>query len=362
MTTVILPEEKRQLMAYNRLGNTGLHVSELAYGSWITFKNQLNVDSAYELMKLAFDHGVNYFDNSETYAHGEAETIMGQCVEKGIIDNVWKRSDLVLSTKLYFGDGSKGPNQHGLSRKHLIEGMQGSLKRINLDYYDVVFCNRPDPETPIEETVRAMNFLIDNGMAFYWGTSEWSADSIQQACDIADKLLMQKPSVEQPEYNLFTREKVEAEYTKLFEKMGLGAATWSPLASGVLTGKYNGQVVPAGSRLSLPECDWLQKEVFDPENKWKISKAEEIKRIAKRLGCTNSQLCLAWCMHNPNVSTVIMGATTVLQMEENLGALNFKDLITTAYIEDLDVILKTKPAVNKSKHSFKLPKHKGLIN
>jgi voltage-dependent potassium channel beta subunit len=314
-------------MTYRRLGNSGIKVSVLSYGAWVTFSYQIGVEKAYEIMKEAYSHGVNFFDNAEAYASGEAETIMGQAVQKGIDEKVWKRSDLVLSTKIFFGDGGKGPNDRGLSRKHIMEGTKAALSRFGLDYVDLIFCHRPDPDTPIEETVRAMNHVLDRGWALYWGTSEWSMSEITQACQIADRLNLQKPLFEQPQYNLFSRTRVETEYSPLYEMHGLGLTTWSPLASGVLTGKYSGKKVEEGTRLAVENYSWLKDMVMN-DRAWQIEKVDELKPIADELGCTRAQLAIAWCLKNKHVTTVILGATSVDQLKENVKALEVVDKLT----------------------------------
>ena len=296
-------------MQYNRLGKAGLCISELSFGSWITFGKQINDKVVKELMHTAFDHGVNFFDNAESYAHGEAEILMGKAIRE------FRREDLVISTKIFWG--GTGPNDTGLSRKHLIEGTTNSLRRLRLDYVDLLYCHRPDPNTPIEETVLAMDMLVRAGYAFYWGTSEWSARQIEEAYQIAEQLNCIKPSMEQPKYNLFFREHLEVDYLPLFEKYGMGTTTWSPLASGILSGKYN-HGIPAESRLAKEA--WLVPENFMQL----VEKARQLEVIAQELECTLSQLAIAWCLKNPNVSSVITGATKIEQLQENLGALIVK--------------------------------------
>uniref|UniRef100_A0A7S0S156 NADP-dependent oxidoreductase domain-containing protein n=1 Tax=Chlamydomonas leiostraca TaxID=1034604 RepID=A0A7S0S156_9CHLO len=302
-------------MEYRRLGQCGIKVSSLSYGAWVSFGNQLGVDHAKGIMAAARDAGVNFWDNAEVYAKGQAEELMGQAFK----ELGWKRSDHVVSTKLFWG--GDGPNDVGLSRKHIVEGMRASLKRLQMDYVDVVFCHRPDPNTPLEETVRAMSWLVDNGYAFYWGTSEWPAPMIAQAVAIARELGCVPPQVEQPEYNLFHREKVEKEFLPLYSTpSGLGLTTWSPLASGVLTGKYSGGSVPPGSRLAVELYKGLaQKKLVEKRDE--LEKADALKPIAQELGCSLAQLALAWCVSNPHVSTVITGATRVEQVKENMAAL-----------------------------------------
>ncbi len=308
-------------MQYNRLGGAGIQVSELSFGSWITFGKQIEVEQARKLMHQAFDAGVNFFDNAEAYAGGYAEEIMGQIVGD------FKRSDLVISTKIFWG--GEGPNDTGLSWKHLVEGTKASLKRLNLEYVDLLFCHRPDPETPEEETVRAMDHLVQQGYAFYWGTSEWSAPQIEQAHLIARELRAVPPSMEQPEYNLFHRHKVETELFSMYDKYGLGTTTWSPLANGVLSGKYN-RGVPKGSRLDSE--GWLQQAVTEE----RIAAVERLRPIAEELDCTLAQLSIAWCLNNPRVSTVITGATTSEQLAENLKSSEVKAKLTEDILQRIE--------------------------
>jgi voltage-dependent potassium channel beta subunit len=300
-------------MQYNHLGRSGLRVSEISFGSWITFGKQIGGDVVKQLMHTAFDHGVNFFDNAEGYAHGEAEILMGNAVRE------FRREDLVLSTKIFWG--GNGPNETGLSRKHLIEGTKNSLRRLRVDYVDLLFCHRPDPNTPIEETVLAMDTLVRSGYAFYWGTSEWSTEQIEAAFTIAEKLNCIKPTMEQPKYNIFSRQHLEKDYLPLFEKYGLGTTTWSPLASGILSGKYN-HGIPADSRLAKEA--WLVPDNFMQL----IEKSLQLEVIAQELGCTMSQLSIAWCLKNPHVSSVITGATKIDQLMENLGAIAIKRKLT----------------------------------
>jgi voltage-dependent potassium channel beta subunit len=312
-------------MQYNKLGRAGIRVSEISFGSWITFGKQIDVNEVKRLMHAAVDNGINFFDNAEAYAHGEAEILMGNALTE------FHREDLVISTKIFWG--GNGPNDTGLSRKHLLEGTKNSLKRLQLEYVDLLFCHRPDPNTPIEETVLAMDYLVRQGYAFYWGTSEWSADQIESAFQIAEKLNCIKPTMEQPRYNLFAREHLEKNYLKLFEKYGLGTTIWSPLASGVLSGKYN-QGIPSDSRLAKES--WLVPENFMQL----IEKTRKLEVIAKELNCTLSQLAIAWCLHNPNVSTVITGATKLEQLKENLGAIDVKPLLTTDIMQEIEKAIK----------------------
>lgn len=312
-------------MQYNKLGKSGIRVSEISFGSWITFGKQIGLNEIKALMHAAYDHGVNFFDNAEAYAHGEAEVLMGKAIKE------FHREELVLSTKIFWG--GNGPNDTGLSRKHLIEGTKSSLKRMNLEYVDLLYCHRPDPHTPIEETVLAMDYLVRNNYAFYWGTSEWHADQIEAAYTVAEKLNCIKPTMEQPRYNLFFRERIEKEYIPLFKKYGLGATTWSPLASGILSGKYN-QGIPSESRLAKEA--WLVPDNFMQL----VEKAKKLSDIARELNCTPSQLAIAWCLKNPNVSTVITGATKMEQLIENVTSLEIKNKLTPELMKQIEDVTK----------------------
>jgi voltage-dependent potassium channel beta subunit len=318
-------------MNYRRLGRSGLKVSELSFGSWVTYGNQLDTGMARECMAAAWDRGVNFFDNAEVYAQGKSEEIMGEVLKK----LAWPRLKLVVSTKFFWGI-SDGPNEKStLNRKYLLNAIDASLKRLQLDYVDLVYCHRPDPNTPIEETVWAMHDMIDRGKALYWGTSEWSAAEIMEAWQIAERHHLRKPVVEQPEYNLFHRSRVEKEYARLYEDIGLGLTTWSPLASGLLTGKYrNG--IPPDSRGAIPRMQFLVQDLTD---KTKNEVVQQLALVAKDLGCTLAQLAIAWCARNPRVSTVITGASRVSQVEENLGALEFIPKLTPAVMERIDSIV-----------------------
>mmetsp|Transcript_3894 Transcript_3894/g.11642 ORF Transcript_3894/g.11642 Transcript_3894/m.11642 type:complete len:345 (+) Transcript_3894:82-1116(+) len=330
-------------MLYSFLGRSGLRVSRLSFGSWVTFHNQVDVDLAYEIMKVAYKGGINFFDNAETYAKGKAEIVMGEAIKKGVEEKVWERDDLVLSTKIFFGY-KKGVNAVGLSRKHVVEGMMASLKRYQLDYVDVVFCHRPDPYTPMEEIVRAFNHVIDRGMAFYWATSEWSAQQITEACEVAEKLNMISPIADQCEYNLFARDKVDREYECVFKKYGYGTTIWSPLANGVLTGKYSKGKMPDKSRFTLENYKFLADQFFSEENQYKLEAVDNLRPIADKLDCTIAQLTLAWTIYNPNVSTCILGATSVHQLEENLKAVDVRERLTPEIVDKIEEIFKTRPA------------------
>ena len=301
-------------MNYRRLGRSGLKVSELSFGSWVTYGNQLSEGPARECMAAAYGAGVNFFDNAEVYARGQSERIMGAALKA----LGWRRESYVVSTKFFWGLND-GPNERNtLNRKYLMAAIDGSLSRLQLDHVDLVFCHRPDPDTPIEETVWAMHDIIRAGKAHYWGTSEWSAAEIASAWQIAERAHLAKPVMEQPQYNLFHRQRVEVEYARLYDDLGLGLTTWSPLASGLLTGKYNSGV-PAGSRATLKGYEWLAERIVDPA---KIAKVRQLLPIARELDCTPAQLSLAWCAKNPHVSTVITGASRPEQVVENMKALD----------------------------------------
>ncbi|HAJ38249.1 MAG TPA: aldo/keto reductase [Chloroflexi bacterium] len=319
-------------MNYRRLGSAGLKVSELSFGSWVSFGTQMNVDTAYECMVAAYDAGVNFFDNAEAYARGESEVIMGQIFKRA----GWRRASYIVSTKFYWGLND-GPNERNtLNRKYLMQAIDGSLKRLDMEYVDLIFCHRPDPNTPIEETVFAMSDIIRQGKALYWGTSEWSADEIRAAWEIAERHHLHKPQMEQPQYNMLHRERVEKEYARLYGDIGLGLTIWSPLASGLLTGKYN-EGIPADSRANLPGYEWLRSRMSDP-NVLKVVRA--LQPVADELGCTMSQLAIAWTVKNPHVSTVITGASRVSQVHENMKALEVVPKLTDDVMARIDAILK----------------------
>jgi voltage-dependent potassium channel beta subunit len=301
-------------MEYRNLGRAGLKISALSFGSWVTFSTQLDNSSAQDCMAIAYEHGINFFDNAEVYAQGESERIMGTVLKK----LNWGRDTYCVSSKVFWG-GQK-PTQLGLSRKHVTDACHAALKRLQVDYLDLYFCHRPDPETPIEETARAMHNLVTQGKILYWGTSEWTGEQIARAFEVCRELGLTPPSMEQPEYNLFHREKVEREFTPLFKKYGMGTTIWSPLASGVLTGKYaNG--IPPHSRGTLPEYEWLRTKMESPAGQANIEKTKKLTVLAKELGATTGQLAIAWCLKNPNVSSVILGASRKEQLVENLAAL-----------------------------------------
>lgn len=311
-------------MKYNRLGKAGIKVSELSFGSWLTFGKHINVEVAKNCMRAAFEYGVNFFDNAEVYARGLSESVMAQLIKE------YRREDLVVSTKIFWG--GDGPNDKGLSWKHLVEGTKNSLKRLDVEYVDLLFCHRPDPETPIEETVRAMDHIIRSGWAFYWGTSEWSAEELKEAYAIAEKYHCIPPTMEQPQYHMFHRDRVEKEYAQLYKEHGLGTTIWSPLASGILTGKYN-DGIPENSRLQRES--WLAKELTEE----KLNKVRKLTEIAGDLGCSMAQLAIAWCLANPNVSTVITGATSIEQVTENMKAVAVKSKLTPEVMTTIENIL-----------------------
>jgi len=318
-------------MEYRYLGSTGLQVSELSLGSWVTFHDQVDVDHAVEMMTAARDAGVNFFDNAEAYAKGESEKVMGAALKK----LGWRRGSYLVSSKFFWGLHEGVNEKNTLNRKYLMEAIDGSLKRFGLDHIDLVFCHRPDPHTPIEETVWAMHNIVESGKAIYWGTSEWSAAEIIAAIEIADKHHLQKPVMEQPQYNMFHRQVFEMEYARLFRDYGYAATTWSPLASGLLTGKYN-DGVPEGSRGSIKKYDWLLESLTDQV---KIKKVKKLTEIAGDLGASTAQLALAWLLKNPNVSTVITGASRVEQVRENMKAVDVVAKLTSDVMEAIEKIL-----------------------
>ena len=319
-------------MEYRRLGKSGLKVSVFSFGSWVTFSNQLNEKAATELMEYAYDNGINFFDNAEIYANGNSEIIMGKILKK----TGWSRDTYILSSKVFWG-GEK-PTQIGLSRKHITDGCHSALKRLQVEYIDLFFCHRPDPETPIEETVRAMDVLIQQGKVLYWGTSEWEAEQITEAYEIAEKFNLTPPTMEQPEYNLFNRGKIEKDYLPLYKEYGLGTTIWSPLASGLLTGKYN-HGFPSNSRVYAKGYEWLKEQFESDETIQKIGKVKELQPIAERLDISLTQLVLGYCLKNPNVSTIILGASKKEQLKENLGTLSIIDKITDSTLKDINKVL-----------------------
>ena len=315
-------------MEYRRLGSSGLRVSVISLGSWVTFGPQLDAGLAAECLNAAREAGVNFFDNAESYAGGESERIMGNAIAK----LGWARHSYVVSTKLFWGLYDEPNMRHTLNRKYLLQAIDASLDRFGLDFVDLVFCHRNDPNTPIEETVWAMSDMVSTGRALYWGTSEWPADEIRAAWEIAERHHLHKPVMEQPQYNLFNRRRVEHEYARLYEDIGLGLTTWSPLASGLLTGKYR-DGVPSGSRASLPGYEWLRDALTSGAHNEAVGRLES---IAAELGCTPAQLAIAWCARNPRVSTVITGASRVEQVRENMGALQVMPLLTGEVCDRID--------------------------
>lgn len=317
-------------MKYRHLGKTGIRVSELSFGSWVTFHNQAGVASAVEMMAAAYDNGVNFFDNAEAYAGGKSEEVMGESLKK----LGWRRGSYLVSTKIYWGLHDNVNEKNTLNRKRLIEGANDALKRFQLDYVDLIYCHRPDPTTPIEETVWAMHNIIEWGKALYWGTSEWAASEIIEAIQIAERHHLHKPVVEQPQYNLFERGRLEGDYVRFYKEYGYGSTTWSPLASGMLSGKYN-KGIPKDSRGALKGYEWLANRLTDQD---KLAKVAALEPIAKELGATMSQLAIAWCLKNPFVSTVITGASRVEQMHENMKAGEIAEKITPEIMERIDVV------------------------
>lgn len=326
-------------MQYRRLGRSGLQVSELSLGSWVTYHNQVDTKAATEMLAAAFDAGINFFDNAEVYAKGESEVVMGAALKA----LKWPRLNYLVSTKFFWGmerapagESRLANRQDTLNRKYLMQAIDGSLARMQLDFVDLIYCHRPDPHTPIEETVWAMSDIIKQGKALYWGTSEWSADEIRAAYEIAERHHLHKPVMEQPQYHLFHRQRVETEYARLYEDLGLGLTTWSPLASGLLTGKYkNG--IPEGSRGSLESMAWMREQLQDPVKNQAVS---ALGVIAAELGCTMAQLALAWVNKNPRVSTVILGASKLSQLQDNLGALAVTPKLTPELLARIDTIAK----------------------
>lgn len=321
-------------MNYRHLGRTGIRVSELSFGSWVTFKNQVDVQDAVEIMAAAYDAGVNFFDNAEVYASGKSEEVMGEALKK----LKWRRGSYLATTKFYWGLHDGVNERNTLNRKRLIEGINGSLERLQLEYVDVIYCHRPDKTTPIEETVWAMHSIINWGKAMYWGTSEWDADEIVAAIQIAEKHHLHKPVTEQPEYNLFERKRFEKSYARMFKDYGYGSTTFSPLASGLLTGKYSSGI-PEDSRAALKGYDWLHESVTDKE---KLARVDALRSIAEELDCTLAQLSLAWVLKNPHVSTVITGASRVEQVHENMKAAEVAPKLTPEVLEKIDDVFGVK--------------------
>ena len=317
-------------MNYRHLGKAGIQVSELSFGSWVTFHNQVDVDATMRMMEAAYDAGVNFFDNAEVYAGGKSEEIMGEALRR----LGWRRGSYLVSTKLYWGMHDNPNEKNTLNRKYLLEAIDGSLSRFGLDYVDLLFCHRADPTTPVEETVRAMHSIIERGQAMYWGTSEWEAAEILEALDVAERLNLHKPVVEQPIYNLFAQHRFGPDYQPVYEDHGYGSTTWSPLASGLLTGKYQSGI-PKDSRGALEGYDWLQKELTDAD---RLARVAALEPLAQDMGATLAQFSLAWCLQNPHVSTVLTGASRVEQVHENMRALEFVDQFTPDLLAKIDSI------------------------
>ena len=312
-------------MEYRNLGNTGLKVSELSFGSWVTFVNQLNEKNAMACMEYAYDNGVNFFDNAEAYASGESELLMGKILKK----LKWTRDTYIVSSKVFWG--GELPTQRGLSKKHIHDACNAALKRLQVDYLDLFFCHRPDPDTPIFETVYAMNDLLLQGKIMYWGTSEWSAEEISEAFKCAKKYNLRGPSMEQPQYNMLFRERFEVEYKNIFKKYSIGTTIWSPLASGLLTGKYN-DGIPKKSRFKVKGYEWLA----DSMNQIDFDKIKKINALSKKIGLTPAQFAILWCLKNKNVSTVILGASKVSQLKENLNAIKYRELISNDIMDEVN--------------------------
>lgn len=326
-------------MEYRRMGKTGLQLSVLSFGSWVTFARQTDDSDNERLMSIAYESGVNFFDNAEVYAAGKSEEMMGRVLKK----KGWDRTSYVLSSKAFFGWKGEGkkPNQHGLSRKHLMEACEEALGRLQTDYLDLYYCHRSDPNVPIEEVVRTMNTLIQQGKILYWGTSEWSAAEIVEAHMVARQLGLEGPSVEQPEYNLFNRRKMESEFVSIFDNIGMGTTVWSPLASGLLTGKYNNGI-PDGARMTLEGYEWLRDKSIVQD---KLNRVRDLEIYAKDLGVSLAELSIAWCISNTNVTTAILGATKESQLVENLKALTVLPLMTSEVKNRIDDIMGTKPEI-----------------
>ena len=324
-------------MEYRKMGNTGLQLSVLSYGSWVTFSKQIDDRASDRMIGLAYENGINFFDNAEGYEGGKSERMMGRTLAK----KSWDRSSFCVSSKVFFGIYGKEnlPNQHGLSRKHIIEACHGALSRLQVEYLDIYYCHRADPTVPMEEIVRTMNMLLDQGKIFYWGTSEWTAAEIMEAHAVANKLGMVGPAVEQSQYNLFERQKIESDYLPIFKNPGMGTTTWSPLASGLLSGKYNNGI-PEGSRLSLSNYEWLKERVLQPAS---IEKVKMLAQLAKQLGVSLATLSIAWCISNPNVTSAILGATKDTQLMENLDAIKIYKQLTPEVMQIIENIMGTKP-------------------
>lgn len=328
-------KQRKLRMEYRRLGKSGLQVSELSFGSWITFGNQIKDNTSEKLMAMAYDAGINFFDNAEIYADGNSEKVMGAILKK----MGWSRDTYILSSKVFFGAGGKLPTQTGLHRKHIVEACNDALKRLQVEYLDLYFCHRPDKQTPIEETVWTMHNLIQQGKIMYWGTSEWSAQEIMEAHMAARQYNLIGPTMEQPQYNMLVREKVEVEYSQIYKTVGLGTTIWSPLASGVLSGKYN-DGKEGKTRLKREELSRLSEKLLVKDT---LEKVKKLSNLAAELGISMPQLGVSWCLKNDNVSTVILGASKTAQLEENLKSADCKNLLTSEVMEKIDKILGNKP-------------------
>jgi voltage-dependent potassium channel beta subunit len=333
---VVYRLQGESIMEYRRLGKSGLKVSEFSFGSWVTFGKQVDGSDAVSLMAHAYDNGVNFFDNAEGYESGKSELVMGEALKT----LGWSRDSYIVSSKVFWG-GQK-PTQRGLSRKHVTDAAHAALRRLQVDYLDLYFCHRPDIDTPIEETVRAMHDLISQGKVLYWGTSEWSAQQLTEAYAVARDLRITPPTMEQPQYNLFERQKVEGDYLPLYDLMGLGTTIWSPLASGVLTGKYNNGT-PNDSRMNLPGYEWLKEKWASDAGRAQLAQVAQLASLADEIGISITHLALLWCLSNRNVSTVILGASRLSQLEDNLAALDQKNKLTPEVLGKIDAIVENKP-------------------
>lgn len=326
-------------MEYRRLGKSGLQVSLLSIGSWVTFNTQVDVDAASKILSAAYDGGMNFFDNAEAYAAGQSELIMGKVLKK----MGWQRDSYIVSSKVFWGSvQNPRPTQKGLSRKHIVEACNQALERLQVDYLDLYFCHRADPNVPVEETVRAMSDLVTQGKVLYWGTSEWTGSQIMEAYAAARQYNLVPPTMDQPQYNMLVRERVEVDLARLYREIGLGTTIWSPLASGILTGKYNNGI-PDDSRMALPGYEWLRSRITGPDGEANLAKVRKLSQFASDLGTNITLLSLAWCARNSNVSTVITGASRVEQVQENLKALDVLPLLTDEVMQKIDEILGNKP-------------------
>jgi voltage-dependent potassium channel beta subunit len=333
---VVVESKENLRMLYRRLGKSGLKVSEFSLGAWVTFGKQVDVDLATRMMAVAYDSGVNFFDNAEGYEGGNAEQVMGEALKR----LCWNRDTFAVSTKVFWG--GEAPMARGLSRKHIIDACENGLRRLGVEYLDMYFCHRPDLDTPIEETVWAMHNLVTQGKVCYWGTSQWTAQQITEAWGFARANSLTPPTMEQPHYNLFERQNVESEYLPLYDLIGLGTTTWSPLASGVLTNKY-ATGVPADSRMNLPGYEWLKEQWQSEEGKKKLETVGELARLAETADMPLHHMALLWCLRNPQVSTVILGASRIEQLEDNLSALDSRDKLTDDLVEEIETIVDNKP-------------------